>query len=140
MGWLLSEVTAVLVIVAVATVTLQPRARRPFARAGRAITGRAAGLGLWPVAVPPPEHRPIEVIAREARRLGRQYRATRTGVSFAKFDAVRRAYDDVLGEGCAALGVPHLLAVLEAGDELDAERARVERLLHIWGVSLDDAA
>jgi hypothetical protein len=68
------------------------------------------------------------------------YRATRRGVSFAKSEAVRRAYDDVLVEGCEALGITHLLGVLPPGDERDAERVRVERLLHVWGLDLDDAA
>jgi hypothetical protein len=87
-----------------------------------------------------PEHRPIEVIARETRRLGHRFRETRHGVSFVKSDAVRRAYDGVLAEACGALGLPHLLAVLADGPELDVERQRVERLLHIWGLELDDAA
>jgi hypothetical protein len=87
-----------------------------------------------------PEHRPIEVIAREARRLGHRFRETRHGVSFVKSEAVRRAYDGVLAEACDALGLPHLLAVLGDGSELDVERQRVERLLHIWGLELDDAA
>lgn len=88
---------------------------------------------------PVPARREIEVVAREARRLGRRFRATRDGVSFAKSEAYRRAYDGVLGEGCDALGVSHLLAVLPAGEELDHERLRVERTLHRWGMVLDDA-
>ncbi len=87
-----------------------------------------------------PSGRPIEAIACDVRRLGERYRFTRTGVSFAKYEAFRRAYDGVLAEGCDALGVAHLLAVLEPGDELDAERVRVERILHMWGLQLDDAA
>jgi hypothetical protein len=89
---------------------------------------------------PPPEHRPIEVIATDARRLGHRFRSLPRGVSFAKFEAVRRAYDDVLAEGCAALDLPELLGVLPAGEELDAERVRVERLLCRWGLDIDDAA
>lgn len=85
-----------------------------------------------------PAGREIEVVAREARRLGRRFRATREGVSFAKSEAYRRAYDGVLAEGCDALGVTHLLAVLPAGEELDRERLRVERALHRWGLVLDD--
>ena len=80
------------------------------------------------------------MIAVDARRLGQRYRFTRHGVSYAKSEAVRSAYDGVLGEGCDALGVAHLLGVLEPGDELDAERVRVERMLNIWGLHLDDVA
>ena len=87
-----------------------------------------------------PDRRPIEVIAKEARRLGHRFRETRHGVSFAKAEGVRRAYDGVLSEACDALGIPHLLAVLADGLELDTERQRVERLLHIWGLQQDDAA
>ncbi len=79
------------------------------------------------------------MVAREARRLGGRFRATRDGVSFAKSEAYRRAYDGVLGEGCDALDVAHLLAVLAPGPDLDAERLRVERVLHRWGLVLDDA-
>jgi len=87
-----------------------------------------------------PDRRPIEVIAREARRLGHRFRETRHGVSFAKAEGVRRAYDEVLAEACGALGLAHLLAVLADGPELDAERRRVERLLHVWGLQQDDDA
>jgi hypothetical protein len=87
-----------------------------------------------------PDRRPIEIIAREARRLGHRFRETRHGVSFAKAEGVRRAYDEVLAEACDALGLAHLLAVLADGPELDSERRRVERLLHIWGLQQDDAA
>ena len=84
-----------------------------------------------------PHHRPFELIVHDVRRLHRRYCETRTGVSFAKSEAVRRAYDDALAEGCDALGLSHLLGVLEAGEELDRERTRVERLLHRWGLALD---
>jgi hypothetical protein len=139
MGWALNEATAVMLIVLVELLVVSPRCRRPLLRAGRVLLGasRHAGIVTEPIR---PGGRPIEVIAQEARRLGHRYRGTRRGVSYAKSEAVRRAYDGVLAEGCDALGVPHLLGVLEAGAELDAERARVERLLHIWGLDLDDAA
>jgi hypothetical protein len=139
MGWLLSEAT-VLVLVAVGLLlALSPRCRRPVRRAAHVAARTPERLGFRTVA-PPPPGRPIEVVAREARRLGRLYRATRRGVSFAKSEAVRRAYDDVLVEGCEALRITHLLGVLPPGDERDSERARVERLLHVWGLDLDDAA
>jgi hypothetical protein len=139
MGWALNEATAVMLIVLAELLVVSSRCRRPVIRLGRALLGisRRAGVVNESVA---PSGRPIEVIAAEARRLGQRYRRTRRGVSYAKSEAVRRAYDGVLAEGCDALGVPHLLGVLEPGDELDAERTRVERLLHIWGLDLDDAA
>ncbi len=54
-----------------------------------------------------------------------------------KFEAHRRAYDDVLLEGCRALGVTTLLGVLAPGPELDAERDRIEGRLELFGLDLD---
>lgn len=144
MGWLLSEGTVVAVIAVAVLLALSPSVRRRARRGARA-SGRVLLRGLRVVGAvgapaAKPEHRPIEVVAREARRIGRLYRATRTGVSFARSDAIRRSYDDILAEGCEALGLPHLLGLLEDGEELDVERRRVERLLHVWGIELDDAA
>jgi hypothetical protein len=140
MGWLLSDGTAAALILLAALLGVSPRCRRPLVRARRGLADVGRRVGLRPAAPPPPPGRPIEVIAREARRLGHHYRLTRQGVSYAKFEAVRRAYDGVLAEGCDALGVAHLLLVLPPGEELDAERHRVERLLHVWGLDLDDVA
>jgi hypothetical protein len=88
----------------------------------------------------PSPNRPIETIARDARRLGRSYRYPPRGRSFARFEGTRWAYDKVLAEGCRALGIVHLLDVLPPGGELDAERERVEYLLGQAGLRLDDAA
>ncbi len=119
---------------------LSPAARRLALAPGRRLAAAIAAARAGPELEAVPEGRPIEVIAREARRLGHRFRETRHGVSFAKAEGVRRAYDGVLSEACAALGLPHLLAVLGDGPELDVERQRVERLLHIWGLQQDDAA
>ena len=109
-------------------------------RAGVASAGAARRLG--PRRTPPRAAfgRPIEVIAREARRLGNRYRSTREGVSYAKADAFRRAYDGVLGEWCDALDVAHLLAVLCRPAKSSTSSARGERTLNGWGLRLDDAA
>lgn len=80
--------------------------------------------------------RPLEQIARDARRLSVWYRTCPRGQSFAKYEAHRRAYDDVLAEACAALGIDHLLGVLEPGTELDGERSRVEGRLEAAGLEL----
>jgi hypothetical protein len=85
-----------------------------------------------------PTGRPIEQIAVDARRLGRQLRHADDGRSRLRIDAIRRAYDDVLGEGCRALGFSHLLGVLTEGAELDAERRRVEVVLLAAGMVLED--
>ncbi|MEZ5091305.1 hypothetical protein [Nocardioides sp.] len=84
----------------------------------------------------PAHGRPVERIAADARRLSVWYRTCPRGQSFAKYEAHRRAYDDVLAEACTALGIDHLLGVLEPGPELDLERARVEARLEQSGLPL----
>jgi hypothetical protein len=83
-----------------------------------------------------PEGRPIEVIAANLRRLCARYYGLDPRTPFVKVEAVRGAYDKVLGECCTAMGRTHLLDVLRAGHELDAERERVEELLTDAGVPL----
>jgi hypothetical protein len=85
-----------------------------------------------------PAGRPIEDIARDARRLGKQLQHSDDGRSAARIGAIRRSYDGVLAEGCAALGVAELLGVLPDGPELDAERQRVEVVLAGAGMVLED--
>ena len=109
-------------------------------RLGRAALTLARRSGILTEPPPRPAHRPFELIVHDVRRLHRRFCETRSGVSFAKSEAVRRAYDDALAEGCDALGLVHLLGVLRDGEELDRERARIERLLHRWGLALDESA
>jgi hypothetical protein len=87
-----------------------------------------------------PAGRPLEDIVADARRLAPRALHPPRGTSRAKVVALRYAYDHVLSEACAALAIDHLLGVLDAGDELDAERARVESLLWLAGVRIDDEA
>jgi hypothetical protein len=90
-----------------------------------------------PVPAAVPAHRPIEQVAEHARRLhDRFHHPPPEGRSYAKHEAIRRAYDQVLAEGCQRLGIDHLLGVLPPGEELDAERTRVERRLEISGLAL----
>jgi hypothetical protein len=122
-----------------AVVTASVLGPQRLGRMRRCLTGR---LGrLRPAVVPVRPRRPIELIARDAQRLGLGFRHVQEGgVSFAQFEGRRRAYDLVLAEACASLSVEHLLAVLPPGVELDAERWRVERVLEHVGFRLDDAA
>jgi hypothetical protein len=87
-----------------------------------------------------PPGRTIEAIAADARRLGGRYHGLDPHASFTKVEAVRGAYDHALTECCTALGLTHLLEVLPAGPELDAERARVEEQLSVSGVRLPHVA
>jgi hypothetical protein len=89
---------------------------------------------------PVPEGRPIEAIVTDLRRLCRRYHGLDPRTPFVKVEAVRGAYDKVLGECCTALGRTHLLDVLRDARELDAERERVEDLVRDSGVRLPYAA
>lgn len=102
---------------------------------------RRVARRVLPEPPPPPPSlgRPIEVIAQEARRLGTRFRNPPPGLSFARFEGLRRAYDDVLVEACRALELDNLLPVLVPGEERDAERLRVEWLLGQVGWRLEDA-
>jgi hypothetical protein len=91
-------------------------------------------------APPQPRGRPIEDVARDVHRLGVSFRHVPDRVSFARFEARRRAYDVVLTEACLALEVSHLLGVLPPGPELDAERDRVEAVLDGAGMRLNLSA
>ena len=85
---------------------------------------------------PRPDRRPIEEVARHVRRLGAAYHHPPPGQRHARFEGVRRAYDDVLGQACTALGIPDVLADLPPGQERDAARLRVEYLLEQAGLVL----
>ena len=107
------------------------------ARLGRRVGSWVRRLHPTP---PPPvlaPGRPIELVARDACRLGRQFAYLPAGTSFARFEGCRRAYDLVLTEACDALEVEHLLSVLSPGPELDHERTRVELALEWAGLRLD---
>ena len=98
-------------------------------------------LHLVPKPAPLPAGRPIEEIAADVGRLRRVLRHIPPETSEAKREGWRRAYDDVLAEGCLALGVENLLESTPAGAERDAERLRVEHLLGKAGLgTLDDVA
>lgn len=84
--------------------------------------------------VTPPAGPPIEQIAADLRRLGRQ----RTGVatrSTVWFAAVQRAYDERLVQACCSLGVTQHLGEL-TGLDREIERVRVEGELQAAGLVL----
>ncbi len=86
------------------------------------------------------EHRPIERVALDARRLGREVRRISPGDPRVRREGIRAAYDDVLSECCACLEVPCELGDLPSGPDRDLERARVEHLLREAGLVLGEAA
>ncbi len=96
-------------------------------------------LGAWlRHRQPAPLGRPLEEIAADARRLAPRALHPPRGTSRAKIIALGYAYDHVLAEACAALDIEHLLGVLPPGDERDLERRRVQNLLWLAGLRIDD--
>lgn len=105
--------------------------------------GWPAAAARWPrgsAQEPLLPRRPIEQLARDLRRLGPKFHQPPAGTSRIKREAARYAYDRALGEAATAVGVEHLLAVLAPGEDLDAERRRVENCLWLAGVRIEEAA
>jgi hypothetical protein len=127
-----------LVWVVICAVTGAPNLRARFAPTVRRL--RHVDPRPWDLSDVQPLRRPLELIVSDARRLGSRFQNPPPGTSFAKVEAVRCAYDRVLGEACEALGMTHLLGVLMPGSELDEERSRVEGALWLAGLRFDEAA
>jgi len=108
-------------------------------RLGSVALGTGRRLHVVPPPPPVPAGRPIERIAADARRLRPQVLYTAPGTPVAKREGIRKAYEDVLVEGCRALGVEDLMSPLPPGPEREAERLRVEYLLDQAGLNLRQA-
>jgi hypothetical protein len=105
------------------------RDRRRFAKLDRAMT-RATSAEPSEPADPP-----IERVAADLRRLGRQ-RVEIANRSPVWHTAVERAYDDRLTVACRELGIEeHLIGL--AGVDLEIERVRVLGALQRAGMSVD---
>ncbi|MFJ8964671.1 hypothetical protein ACIRG5_35295 [Lentzea sp. NPDC102401] len=83
-----------------------------------------------------PEHRPIERIAADLRRVRRVRASFEPGASAIKKIGARQAYDALLVQACTALGVEHRLHLLPEGMDREIERLRVEECLKHQGLSL----
>ncbi|WP_439660172.1 hypothetical protein ACSHWB_00900 [Lentzea sp. HUAS TT2] len=83
-----------------------------------------------------PEHRPIERIAADLRRVRRVRARFEPGESAIKKIGARQAYDALLIQACSALDVEHRLLVLPEGMDREIERLRVEERLRDLGLSL----
>jgi hypothetical protein len=108
--------------------------RRGYRRTRRALCKHRGFRWLAPRVPVAPVGPPIEQIAADLRRLGRQRLgiATRSTVWFT---AIQRAYDDRLRLACRSLDIEQHLDEL-AGLDLDIERVRVEGELLGAGVAL----
>lgn len=93
--------------------------RRPGRRTSRARPG--AGRRL-PAA---PTRRPLQSVALDLRRLGRELALVSAGTPAAHRRGLQAAYDDVLIEAAATLEVPHRLPACDPGEERELERLRL---------------
>ena len=71
--------------------------------------------------------RPIQVVAADVRRLGRQIALVPSGAPMARRRALAAAYDDVLVEAALLLDIPHELRTAPVGPVRDAARLRARR-------------
>ncbi|SDP89759.1 hypothetical protein SAMN05421507_11971 [Lentzea jiangxiensis] len=85
---------------------------------------------------PVSDHRPIERIAADLRRVRRARARFGPGASAAKKIGARQAYDALLAQACSALEVEHRLDALGEGVDREVERFRVEERLRSLGLSL----
>jgi hypothetical protein len=85
---------------------------------------------------PVSQHRPIERIAADLRRVRRTQAGFEPGTSAVKKIAARQAYDALLIQACTALDVEHRLRTLPEGVDREIERFRVEECLRRQGLSV----
>jgi hypothetical protein len=127
---------AMLVTADLAVESVWKGARRRVRRVRSRWTARrlAHRAGLSAATDTKPAGPPIEQIAADLRRLGRQRIgvATRSPVWFA---AVQRAYDDRLSLACLELEIPQHLRELTGIDQ-EIERVRIEGELAAAGIGL----
>ncbi|WP_040337398.1 hypothetical protein [Candidatus Blastococcus massiliensis] len=80
--------------------------------------------------------RPVEAVAADIRRLGRQLDLIPAGAPMVRRRALQAAYDDVLVEAAGMLGVPHALATEPPGRARDVERLRLVTALQLAGLAV----
>jgi hypothetical protein len=86
---------------------------------------------------PQPGRRPLQVVAADVRRLGRQIALVPAGAPMARRRALAAAYDDVLMEAALLLDVPHDLGTAPVGPVRDAARLRLVAELEEAGLAVD---
>ncbi|MFD4191313.1 MULTISPECIES: hypothetical protein [Amycolatopsis] len=83
---------------------------------------------------PAPSGLPIERLAADLRRVHRCLTDLAPDAPMLRRRATHQAYDALLVQACAALGLPHWLDELPEGVERDIERLRVEESLRRAGL------
>lgn len=107
----------------------RPLLRRPVLRPLRRRRRRRPGAGrsrpLARQANAEPVRRPLQTVALDLRRLGRELALVSAGTPAAHRQGLQAAYDDVLLEAAAALEVAHRLRECTPGEEREVERLRL---------------
>jgi hypothetical protein len=85
-----------------------------------------------------PAGRPLEQVAADLRRLGRQLASVPAGAPMARRRGLQAAYDDVLAEAARLLEVPHALDTVPPGRPRDVERLRLQAALADAGLAVPD--
>jgi hypothetical protein len=80
--------------------------------------------------------RPLQVVAADVRRLGRQITLVPAGAPMARRRALAAAYDDVLLEAAVLLDVPTDLDAARVGPARDAARLRLLAELEEAGLAV----
>jgi hypothetical protein len=93
-------------------------------------------VGKFSPPTPNPQGPPIERLGCDVRRLRRELLTVAPDTPSARRIGLQRAYDDVLGDACAALEIADTLTALPLGAERDAERLYVEHKLDAAGMRL----
>jgi hypothetical protein len=89
-----------------------------------------------PAPPPAPGGRPLERVAADVRRLARATELVPAGTPMARRRGLEAAYDDVLAEAAAMLGVPQALRTTPAGRAREVERLRVRAALQDAGLAV----
>jgi hypothetical protein len=84
----------------------------------------------------PLDRRPVQQVAADVRRLGRQLTAVPAGAPMVRRRALQAAYDDVLMEAAGMLGVPHALTTELQGRRREVERLRLLAALEAAGLAV----
>jgi hypothetical protein len=106
-----------------------------FLPAERWLAGRSARRHARTAAMPL-GRRPVQQVAADVRRLGRQLTAVPAGAPMVRRRALQAAYDDVLTEAAGMLGVPHALASEPPGRRREVERLRLLAALEAAGLAV----
>lgn len=80
--------------------------------------------------------RPLQVVAADVRRLGRQISLVPAGVPMVRRRALAAAYDDVLIEAAVLLEIPNELRTTPVGPAHDVERLRLLAALEAAGLAV----